>query len=762
MQKHIFFKGYLLSGIFLLLSIFLLELYQPVSLLKSTPVVDEFSAGKAKEVLYYLYQDLPSHPSGTYANEQLKNKLKNSFEQLGYTTELQKQFVCSKNNICSYISNIISYKNIQPNEDVVQVNVHYDSINAGPGVSDNGVNLAIALELARLFNDKKTLNPLMFVFTDAEEIDLLGAELFTKHPLASQVSAVINLEARGTKGDSVLFETIGHKKTLMQWLDDSGVNLKSSSLFYDIYRLLPNETDLTVYQDTVSYGYNLAFLGGSEGYHSTNDDLKHVDLNSLEQQGKASTGLLNVLLNQKLNKVEQTNDDVVFFDVSGGLFFTIDVTILLMLSVLSIIVFVYLIFIRQDNGFKKHQVLSGSLYLFLTVIISTALSYGLIKFIQSLQPVYSAWNNYTLKTQIIAYIIPTLLTGLCFHLFTRTYSFKARLYSLLLFFSLMSLVTLLLLPGASYLYAIPLISGVISELLIKKIFSEKWRLKLNYLTSFILIIIYASFSFSIMSSLQDALTLPFFTLLIPFLFAPLIILMVLLASLTTVEIRVLKAATVIALLIAIINIVQLPKPITNSKRLGTSIYFENKSQAYWLVMDELGSIPKEIKDRYKLQKHSPQSALYPYYSYGSMLKTDKHNINYISEIMLTEPEDGVKQLSINIPASDSHAFVKLMLPAQFVVKHIDVNGKPIELEQSQPLDKAGFRTIRIYNHFSHSTSLTLSYSQDANKNNLDVVVMETIFANPVLQSDDFMMLFNRYYNVRGKAIRTVTGKIISL
>lgn len=80
---------------------------------------------------------------------------------------------------------------------------------AGPGASDDGAAVATVLEIARILAARPaSRHPVVLLITDGEEAGLLGAFLFVReHPLAKQVRAAVNLDARGTSGPSLMFET---------------------------------------------------------------------------------------------------------------------------------------------------------------------------------------------------------------------------------------------------------------------------------------------------------------------------------------------------------------------------------------------------------------------------------------------------------------------------------------------------------------------------------------------------------------------------
>ena len=100
--------------------------------------------------------------------------------------------------------------------------------------------VATILEGLRAYNasGKKPLNDIIVVFTDAEEIGLVGASLFVdKHPWAKNVGLVLNFEARGSGGPSnMIVETNGGNTNLIKAFA-AGRCLLSRSILFDVQRL---------------------------------------------------------------------------------------------------------------------------------------------------------------------------------------------------------------------------------------------------------------------------------------------------------------------------------------------------------------------------------------------------------------------------------------------------------------------------------------------------------------------------------------------
>ena len=86
---------------------------------------------------------------------------------------------------------------------------HYDSVAAGPGAADDMSGVATILETVRALRAGPPLrNDVTVVLTDGEEAGLHGARAWVREQLApDRPTVVLNWEARGVDGPSLLFQT---------------------------------------------------------------------------------------------------------------------------------------------------------------------------------------------------------------------------------------------------------------------------------------------------------------------------------------------------------------------------------------------------------------------------------------------------------------------------------------------------------------------------------------------------------------------------
>ncbi|HKO54398.1 MAG TPA: M28 family peptidase, partial [Thermoanaerobaculia bacterium] len=193
---------------------------------------------------------------------------------------------------------------------------HYDSVGAGPGVSDDGVGVAALLETARAMRGERTRNPVVFLVDDAEELGLIGAEGYVADAaLAARTGAVVNLENRGTTGASYLFETSRNNRWLISTVARALPRPITTSLFVSIYELLPNDTDLTVFKRAGMEGVNFAAVGNVQAYHTPLDDERHADPRLLQHHGDNALAAARALANADL--AQRSSGNAVHFDVFG-------------------------------------------------------------------------------------------------------------------------------------------------------------------------------------------------------------------------------------------------------------------------------------------------------------------------------------------------------------------------------------------------------------------------------------------------------------
>ncbi len=260
---------------------------------------DGYSAEQALRLLNRLWPSEP-HPVGSPANRRLRDGLRLHLEELGLATEVQTRVVCNDDGFCAEVDNILAW--IEGGPDTVMLAAHYDSVPAGPGAADDGSGVVTVLEIARLLAERPAppRNTLLFLLEDGEEAGLLGAKAFADHARAASLKALVNLEARGSGGASLAFETNGSGAVLGELLAEMPKPV-AGSLFSSVYALLPSTTSFAEHAHDDVLAVNLAFLDEVAGYHTPHDTVARLDPRSLQHQGDAALALIEALADRDLS-----------------------------------------------------------------------------------------------------------------------------------------------------------------------------------------------------------------------------------------------------------------------------------------------------------------------------------------------------------------------------------------------------------------------------------------------------------------------------
>jgi hypothetical protein len=192
---------------------------------------------------------------------------------------------------------------------------HYDGVAAGPAAGDDASGVAVLLETLRAIRQGPLqANDVIALFADSEESGLLGAAAFAReHAWANDVGVILNFEARGTNGPSLMFETGAANYDVVSVLRRVR-GARATSLSTAVYRLLPNDTDLSELLRLERPALNFAFIGGVERYHTSEDDVRHLSLGSVQHHGNQALALTRRFAGVQIPQ-RSARGDAVFFDL---------------------------------------------------------------------------------------------------------------------------------------------------------------------------------------------------------------------------------------------------------------------------------------------------------------------------------------------------------------------------------------------------------------------------------------------------------------
>lgn len=279
-----------------------------------------FTAAAGLATLGELLQENAPHPVGSALHATVRDRILAILRTAGYEPKVDAGLHCNAWRGCAFVQNIIAIRRGTSSALAVMASAHYDSVPAGPGAGDDGSGTAILLELAKdLARRPQPQNDVILLISDGEELGLFGAHAFAaRDPDMKRVAALVNLEARGAGGPSVMFETGNGNAELMKLYAKAVARPVANSLAFEIYKRLPNNTDFTVYRNQGVIGFNLAFVGKASLYHTPLDDLAHLDRDTLQHQGDNAFALVHALADSNLASIK-SEEDASYFDVFGRL-----------------------------------------------------------------------------------------------------------------------------------------------------------------------------------------------------------------------------------------------------------------------------------------------------------------------------------------------------------------------------------------------------------------------------------------------------------
>ncbi|PCI07210.1 MAG: peptidase M28 [Flavobacteriaceae bacterium] len=258
------------------------------------------------------------HYIGTEEHERVREFIIQELQKLGLETQVQEGFVMNpKWKSLDKSKNILAKIEGTRDGKALLILSHYDSaLTPSFGASDAGSGVVTILESVRAYlaSGRKPTNDIIILITDAEEVGLDGARLFTnEHPWAKDVGLAINFEARGSGGASnmVVESNGGNKKLIEAFLNADVKYPTASSLMYSIYKMLPNDTDSTILREEADIeGYFFAFIDDHFDYHTANDTYENLDRNTLQHQGEYLLPMLHYFADADLSDLKSDEDYV--------------------------------------------------------------------------------------------------------------------------------------------------------------------------------------------------------------------------------------------------------------------------------------------------------------------------------------------------------------------------------------------------------------------------------------------------------------------
>jgi len=346
----------------------------------STISMDSFSTDRA--LVHVKNISMEPHAVGFPGHDRVKSYVISELKKMGLETTTQEGYTAGDWANLSRATNILARIKGSGEGKALLLLSHYDSgSHSSYGASDAGSGVAAILEGVRalLASNETPKNDIIILISDAEELGLNGADLFVnRHPWAKDVGLVLNFEARGSGGPSyMLIETNRGNGTLIKEFTKANPQFPvANSLAYSIYKMLPNDTDLTVFREDGDIdGFNFAFIDDHFDYHTALDTYNRLDKKTLAHQGSYLMPLLHYFSNADLNNLKSL-DDYIYFNLPFFRLVSYPFEWIWPMFGLALLAFVALLVL----GFKKQrlntkEILKGFLPLLITLVVNGVVGY---------------------------------------------------------------------------------------------------------------------------------------------------------------------------------------------------------------------------------------------------------------------------------------------------------------------------------------------------------------------------------------------------
>ncbi|WP_236640825.1 M20/M25/M40 family metallo-hydrolase [Flagellimonas alvinocaridis] len=322
------------------------------------------------------------HAVGFPGHARARSYIISELKKMGLETSTQEGYTAGDWANLSKATNILARIKGTSEGKALLLLSHYDSNpHSSHGASDAASGVATILEGVRAFleENQNPKNDIIILITDAEELGLNGADLFVnKHPWAKDVGLVLNFEARGSGGPSyMLIETNRGNGTLIKEFSEAHPEYPvANSLAYSIYKMLPNDTDLTVFREDGDIdGFNFAFIDDHFDYHTALDTYERLDRKTLAHQGSYLMPLLKHFSESDLGNLKSLND-YIYFNLPFFNLVSYPFEWIWPMFGFALLTFVILLIV----GFKKKRlhlkdILRGFLPLLFTLVVNGAIGY---------------------------------------------------------------------------------------------------------------------------------------------------------------------------------------------------------------------------------------------------------------------------------------------------------------------------------------------------------------------------------------------------
>jgi Peptidase family M28 len=278
---------------------------------------------------------------------------------------------------------------------------------------------------------------------------------------------VLNLESRGSSGPAVMFQTSDGNRGVVSVYGRVAPHPVATSVAVEVYRLLSNDTDFTPVLTAGRFtGLNAAYIDGSSAYHSPLDRPSNVDVGSLQAHGDNALALAREFGRVDLGPLmHPSSGDETYFPLPGGLLLRYPGALNWPLAVLALLAVAVFGALARRRGLTSVPRLFAGLGLALLPLIGTAvlaqLYWSILVFLRPgygelIDPHRPLW----FRLAVAAFTL--FVVFLWYGLSRRKVGPLALAVGASGLLAVLGVVFAALIPGGSYLTALPALAGALA------------------------------------------------------------------------------------------------------------------------------------------------------------------------------------------------------------------------------------------------------------------------------------------------------------
>jgi hypothetical protein len=457
-----------LTTVFIVAAVaFALSRLKPPEVVPASAPAAEFSAARALSHLKVIARE--PHPDGSLSDGKVRDYLIEQLKLQGLEAQVQRTGIASLVDTfpgpygAGTVENILVRLKGTNSTGVLLLTAHYDSVSTAPGATDDGSGVVTLLETLRALRSGEPLkNDLIFLFTEGEELGMVGAQAFVdEHPWAKEVTVVWSVDSGGSCGPASLYFPNGW---MVQEFARSVPHPIAGSIGDELAKLGPAGGD-----DSMAFDPNRVAISGASysgcryRYHTATDTVENTDLRSIQHLGFYTLAVARDLGNMNLAHLPAKRESVYFSDLGKIAYYP--VAWVRPLTLTAVLLFAAVLWLgHRRKGLTLRTTGVGALLWFVSGLLALALTEGFWWGLELLHLVnHSYASAYNAETYAFAFLALAIATTCALYaLLRRKIDADSLAMGGLLLCLLFAIATGWRAPGASYLFLWSLGFGLLS------------------------------------------------------------------------------------------------------------------------------------------------------------------------------------------------------------------------------------------------------------------------------------------------------------